>query len=198
MDEDESPTDWAGIQREYRAGASLRSIAAQFGISHMQVKRKAKECGWPQDLSERVRIATQTKLACTPIADSDPAIEVAVEEAADERVKLVRSHQQQFARLQRIAATLATRTEQILAGEYVELPCLGERESPADLLRKVASVTTTVVDAQRRSFGLDAPIEKAASSDGSTPVLDGLLRELAGRRARMEATEMQEDGEEGS
>ena len=208
MADDEAPKEinWAGIEREYRAGASLRSIGSRFGVSHMLVKRRAEQCGWPQDLTERVRIATQEKLAlateraieCTPIGDSGPAIEVAVEEAADERVKLVRGHQQQFARLQRIAATLAARTEQILAGEIILLPCLGERESPADLLRKVTSVTTTVVDAQRRSFGLDAPIEKAASSDGSTPVLDGLLRELAGRRARMEATEMQEDGEEGS
>lgn len=200
MSDDASPvkTDWIGVEREYRAGASARKIASMFGISHTLVLRKAREFGWPQDLTERVRIATATKLATAPviptIGNDEKAIEEAIEVASDLRADVVRQHQAQFSRMQRIAATLTQRLEKILAGDEVTLPCLSRSESPADLLRKVAAVTTSISGAERTAYGLDGPALKS-ETDGSTPVLDGLLKELAGRRARLEATEMQEDDE---
>jgi hypothetical protein len=190
--------DWIGIEREYRAGASVRRIGKMFGLSHMTVHNMAKKQGWPQDLTERVRVATATKLAAAPviptIGSDEKAIEEAIEVASDLRADVVRQHQAQYSRLQRVAATLTQRLEMILAGEPVDLPCLSRSESPADLLRKVASVTTSISGAERTSYGLDTPAPKG-EADGSTPVLDGLLKELAGRRARLEATEMQEDDE---
>jgi hypothetical protein len=170
--------DWQSIEREFRAGATTRSIGVMFGVSHNTVFKRAKAEGWTQDLTEQVRRATRAKLVEGQVdkkVDSQVDIQVdrkseseLVNEAADIRATLIRTHQQRFSRLQRLGDKLAERLEAILDGNAVEgALCMGDRESPADLLRKVTAITATMTDHERRAFGIDDPAEQGSPTGGS-------------------------------
>jgi hypothetical protein len=48
--------DWERIEVEYRAGVkSLREMAAEHGISHVAIKKRADKDGWARDLSAKVQ-----------------------------------------------------------------------------------------------------------------------------------------------
>lgn len=47
--------DWEAVEREYRAGIkTLRQIAADAGVTHGAVNKRAKSEGWSRDLSAKV------------------------------------------------------------------------------------------------------------------------------------------------
>lgn len=51
-----APTDWEGIEREYRGGQlSVAEIGRRFGVSHQAVLKRAKKRNWTRDLTERVK-----------------------------------------------------------------------------------------------------------------------------------------------
>lgn len=184
--------DWHEIEREYRAGlVSLRRIASKYGTSESTIRSKAAAEDWgARDLGDRIRRETQAELSrSTKDAETEDEI---VGEQKDRCVSLVRSHQTRLQRLFANHDTLNNRLTALLAGEENVGACLGSRESPADVLIKMARVTAQLIPLERLANGVDAP-QAAPVADGSTPVLDGLMRELAQRRARMEATELQED-----
>ncbi|CDM56275.1 MULTISPECIES: hypothetical protein [Rhizobium] len=50
MAKENKPIDWAGIEKDYRAGAmSVRDIARWYGVSHTGINKKAKADGWVRD-----------------------------------------------------------------------------------------------------------------------------------------------------
>lgn len=196
--------DWEGIEREFRAGVSYRNIGLMFSVSYELVRKQAISEGWTRDRTAEVRSAVRTKLLEPPIVDSAivddnvvivdaEAIRQQIELAADVRVALVRSHQKRFAALHAISDKLTTRLDIVMDGGTLDgKPCLGDRESPADLLTKLSNITARLVPLERQAFCLDEPSDTPVG-DGATPVLDGLMRELNARRQRLEATEMPAD-----
>lgn len=56
--------DWAGIEKEYRAGTRpLKAIAADYGVSDAGIIRHAKSEGWERDLGERIRVKVEKKVS---------------------------------------------------------------------------------------------------------------------------------------
>jgi hypothetical protein len=54
------PIDWEEIERRYRAGDSLRAIAANHGISHQAISKRAWSRRW-----ERAEVSTPVASAAT-------------------------------------------------------------------------------------------------------------------------------------
>lgn len=51
-----SKPDWEAIETAYRTGSqSVREIAAQFGISHAAISKRAKKESWDRDLQARIQ-----------------------------------------------------------------------------------------------------------------------------------------------
>lgn len=73
--------DWELIEKLYRAGqGTVRQLAAEHGVSHTAIQKKAKAQGWTRDLSEKV----QSK-AKELVAKQELPPEVAKEKAATEQ-----------------------------------------------------------------------------------------------------------------
>lgn len=50
------PIDWEAIERDYRAGIkTLRQIAAEHGITHVAINKRAKLADWSRDLSAKIQ-----------------------------------------------------------------------------------------------------------------------------------------------
>lgn len=56
-------TDWASIEIHYRAGVRpLRSIAEEFGVSHVAITKRAKKEDWSRDLKAKIDAKVQEKV----------------------------------------------------------------------------------------------------------------------------------------
>ncbi|MGH8472844.1 MAG: hypothetical protein ACREVJ_10420, partial [Gammaproteobacteria bacterium] len=149
--------DWEVIEREYRAGQlSIRQIARIQGIAESGLRKRAEKYGWARDLSDAVRRRVQDDLvrSAHPAhpAASDEAI---IDHAAARGVEVVRQHRDHLGRLHRIAYTVAQQLELLLTGAKLDIPFIGLKESPADVLVKVAQATAKWLPLEREAFGLD-------------------------------------------
>jgi len=58
-----APTDWEGIEREYRGGQlSIAEIGRRFGVSHVTILKRAKKKNWSRDLTEKVKREIATRM----------------------------------------------------------------------------------------------------------------------------------------
>lgn len=146
------PTDWEAIEREYRAGQiSVREIARQHGVSDGAIRKRAKERGWPRDLSEQVRQAVRSELVRTEVRTSNAR--EAVELAAARGVEVVLSHRRRLSRLGDLADQLTARAEAALS-----VPDLLPLDALTDAAQTVESVGRTIdrlIKGERQAFGLD-------------------------------------------
>lgn len=184
------PPDWEAIEREYRAGAlSLREIGRQHGVSEGAIRKRARSGSWNRALAERVREAVREKLvradSTQPGTQSDRVRDSEiVEGAAGRGVSVVLRHRRDIGRLADLRTILADRLAAHLDGapvmtigpdgEAVPGPCLGERETPAQLLGQLARVTAQIIPLERQAFGLDAPAEIDPARAPTVPTLEEL------------------------
>jgi len=169
-------TDWEGIQREHRAGIrSLREIGAEFGVSHVAIKKRADKDGWERDLGAKIRakadalvtkeavtslVTVETKLAEKDIVDANATIQATIR----------REHRTDIQRTKRIANRLLEALEGIALPEMPTTGSKAERQQASAILigviKEHASVTKQLADTQRvtvnmerEAFGIAAMVE---------------------------------------
>ncbi len=208
MSEAKTPApDWERIEADYRAGVrSLREIAAEHGISHVAINKRAKRDGWIRDLSAKVRAkadALVTKAAVTDAVTADTkiteAVTVEVEAQVQARIRL--THRRDIGRTRGIVMSLLAELEQQVGGETVEaLQQLGQmlrqedkdgHDRLNDLYQKVISLPgraktmkdlgeslRVLVALEREAFGIEAAGKGGDGKD--LPVV--AIRDLTGRK----------------
>jgi hypothetical protein len=63
------PTDWEGIERDYRAGIlSIREIAQEHGISHTAIGKRATKDGWTRDLTAKIKAKAEALVSKDAVA----------------------------------------------------------------------------------------------------------------------------------
>lgn len=203
--------DWERIELDYRAGIkTLRQIAAEHGITHGAINKRARRDGWERDLSERIQQkadALVSKAAVSaPVSNERRAAEREVVEANALAVADVRlSHRRDVQRSRNIAMALLAELEQQTGDESVALleqlgflmraPDEKGQDRLNDLYQKVISLPgraktmkdlgetlRVLIGLERQAFGLDS----AAGGDGTqTATKDMTDAERAVRLSRL-------------
>ena len=163
--DDKPRADWEAIERAYRAGQlSLRAIASAHGITEGAIRKKAKAESWQRALADKVRQAVREKLVRTdgetgtqhgtqPQRASDSEI---IEGAALRGLTVITTHRKDLQQLHGLKRILAERLSTFLQGVTPDGPCLGDKESPGDLLEKLSRITARLIPLERQAHNLDA------------------------------------------
>ena len=153
--------DWEGIEREYRAGQlSVREIARQYALSEGAIRKRAKADNWERSLASQVRETIREKLVRIDGTQEGTQNQRAqdaqiVEHAALRGMAVITSHRRDLVQIHGLKRIIADRLSQHLDGVKVDGPCLGERESPGDLLEKLSRVTARLIPLERQAHNLD-------------------------------------------
>lgn len=200
-------TDWEAIEREYRAGQlSVREIARKHGISDTAIRKEAKARGWARDLADKVRKAVREELVRADGSQSGSQSQRANDEEIIDAAKRVGvevtlSHRRDLNQLHGIKRVLADRLATLLEGGDPGGRCLGDKESPGDLLEKLSRVTARLIPLERQAHNLDAepdaPVTVKVESDAAFAELVGALEGAARARASRTggASEVDQSGE---
>lgn len=196
--------DWERIEIDYRAGIkTLREIAAENGISHTLVARRAKRSEWIRDLSHRINARADELVSkagvSTGVTTETRIREKQVIDANANAVAEIRlAHRRDIHRKRSIVALLMEELEaQVGPGNAALLSSLGElmrspddngRDKLNDLYRYVISLPEraktaktlaetlrVAVDMERQAFGMDKDAG-ASNSDALTDLLNRIAK----------------------
>ena len=113
--------DWELIERDYRAGIkSVRQIGKEYDVSRTAITKRAYKNGWPRDLKEKIRAATDAKLAKEGASQGATQVAKATENEivqanADIQVQIVREHRVDIQRARKLAQALLGALERVVA-----------------------------------------------------------------------------------
>ncbi|MFQ3495276.1 hypothetical protein P9430_22405 [Citrobacter freundii] len=198
-----SKPDWEAIETAYRTGSqSVREIAAQFGISHAAISKRAKKESWDRDLQARIQAkadALVTKREVTKKVTTEKLVtERQIVEANAEVIANVRmEHRSDIRRARTLTNSLLEELESECS-DVDALNQLGEllrREDDKgmdklnDLYHKIISLPGRVkamkdladslknlIALERQAYGLDNP-----DAGKNTPLKDKTDDELTRR-----------------
>lgn len=92
--------DWAAIEMQYRtSGVSVRTIAAQYGVTEGAIRQRAKKEEWSRDLQEKVRLATEDLLIRKGATQDVRTEQQAIQVEAEVRSNVVMQHRGDLKRL---------------------------------------------------------------------------------------------------
>lgn len=184
--------DWSAIQRDFRIGQfSLRQIAANHGVNHGSIGRRAVKEGWVQDKSEEVRertraalITKETESATQNSTQSTPT-PADIDAAVHTNVALVREHRADIREGREVAKSLMqelregtdnrAEIEQTIGDETRDDKTVERRNRMlravalpmrATTLVSLANANKTFIALERQAFNLSPdPTEGAAAAD---------------------------------
>lgn len=114
---DKPSIDWEAVELDYRAGLlSLREIAAQHGITHGAINKRAKRDGWDRDLNARILARAEALVSKQAVSESVSKERLVTEreviEANAERIAQVRGeHRADITRTRALALKMITELE---------------------------------------------------------------------------------------
>lgn len=182
--------DWDSIELDYRAGIlSVNAICTKHGCSPSRLASVAQERGWtrlpPPRAEELFPLASNGHFAL-PLPDESTFTPEEIKRHMLLSVATVtNTHKRDIAKLRGTSYLLAERLQLVLMGEQVTLPCLGGRESPADLLEKLSRVLVRCVQLERQAYNLEA-MSQNPGGDGSDTTVVAMNDEIKALRDMVE------------
>lgn len=194
--------DWERIEMQYRAGTvSVRELAAEHGVSHTAINKRAKQKEWGRDLQARIKAKADAKVS-KALVSSEVSIEalatesllVEVEAAVQARIRI--AHRSDIGRYRALGVKLLHELE-AQTDQVSELYDLGELLSSPDergldklneIYQRIISLPTrtktmkdsvetlrVLIALEREAFGIDADKEPSATG------YEELLAKVLGR-----------------
>ena len=157
-----TPPDWEAIEREYRAGQlSIRQIAANHGVTHGGVRKRAANEGWTRDLTEKVQQAVKQRVVSSAVSNHPSREKVDTEReiiaaAADRGASAVHGHLARAARLARIAERNLECLEALQSGQPLPFNCqTGKGDCTTTLIKATADLIERSANMERKALNLD-------------------------------------------
>lgn len=153
MDETGRRFNWDDVERDYTAGLlPLGVICAKYGLSMANLNRVAAKQNW-------VRQKVDPPPPVVPAGGGVPAQTLIDETEARaiqgrQLLQVLREHQRDVNKVRGLSNLLFERLSLFLMGTDLQVPFIGARESPADLLLKLAKVNFSAVRLEREILGL--------------------------------------------
>ena len=150
-----SESDWATIRAEYEGGASMRSLAEKYGVSHGAVTKKKDKEGWIQDLEAVIQKKVSEKVSGLVSTDTAKKRAEVVDAEAEKRAEVVKRHRGEWLQVVKLRQESA---EVRLADPKTWM----ER---AKLAKIFAELTAIQQIGERKAWGLDAVVEVRKLTD---------------------------------
>lgn len=161
---------WQLIKMEFECGKlSVAAIGRLYGVTDNAIRKRAMRGNPPWErklmhtLEEEARMRLLQEEEFQPKTDEERLALLA------ERQKLVIvSHRGDINKVRTAANTMLNRLNAMLNGEDIEGPFMGDKESPADMLKKVSDALRYVIPLERQAFGIkeELPQESAKTQTG--------------------------------
>lgn len=119
MDEAKKATDWERIEAQYRAGLlSVREIAAQHGVSHPAIVKRAKKEEWARDLQAKIKakadeLVTKATVTAAVTAETKAAERQAINDNAQAIADIRLGHRTDIKKGRNLVAKLLAELEGI-------------------------------------------------------------------------------------
>jgi len=146
--------DWAAIEADYKAGIlNDGMICAKWGISLSNLRRVANKHQWKRQ--EIAHVNPPPFGGGTPAGNTLSDTEVAGMQAR-QLMAIVHEHRRDIQKIRGLASLLFERTMLILDGQEVSRACFGGRESPADMMMKLAKTMFEAIKMEREVLGMSS------------------------------------------
>lgn len=172
------------VEVDFRSGLfSNVEIARKHDIDDQTVGNWARKYSWKKDLASAVKKRVNDKLSGSDSED-DPIL--AIDNVADEIVKVVTWHKISSKKARKIYDMLTDRIEQIIIDNKMEFVAPDgtkyETEPPLEHLSKILKCLVEslakIVEIERKSYRLDEPEDKDSFSGLSDAQIDEELKKL--------------------
>ena len=153
---DERSINWPAIEIDYRAGVkSLRVLAAEYGISHGAINKRARRDGWARDLSARIAERTRDLVSRAAVSAEDTAVSRAAEKAVVEanatlQADIILAHRTDIQAARALVVSMLGELD--AAGQAREELSLSSR---AGIVDKLSGALSRLVALEREAFGLN-------------------------------------------
>ncbi len=153
---DERSINWPAIEIDYRAGVkSLRVLAAEYGISHGAINKRARRDGWSRDLSARIAERTREMVSRAAVSAEDTAVSRAAERTVVEanatlQADIILAHRTDIQAARALVVSMLGELD--AAGQAREELSLSSR---AGIVDKLSGALSRLVALEREAFGLN-------------------------------------------